>query len=349
LIEKKECRIDVHRGVVMIRIKFEQVRQALEKILLGRGCPEGHAFKVAHEVARNSLEGTYTHGINRFPRLVSNIDQKTVNMGAKPSLIHAFGALENYDGNLGFGITNAWASMGRAIELAKEHGIGCVAIRNTNHWLRAATYGYEAVDAGMAGICFTNTMPNLPTWGAVDPRIGNNPLVMAFPWRDGDILVDMAMSQYSYGALELATLEGRQMPFAAGFDADGNLTTDPRAVCTSMRAVPIGYWKGAALSFALDIFTGSLSLGNTTSEIGKRGGEYGLSQTFIAIDFAKIAPRDQVETIIRNAVEDLLSSKPDGTDRPIVYAGQRMKETAQKNSLEGIPVDERVWEGILAL
>jgi 3-dehydro-L-gulonate 2-dehydrogenase len=333
----------------MIRITFDEVKQVLEKILLERGCPEIHACKVAHEVARNSLEGTYTHGINRFPRLISTIDQKIVDMAAEPSILNAFGALENYDGNLGFGITNAWASMGRAIELAKIHGIGCVAIRNTNHWLRAATYGYQAIEAGMAGICFTNTMPNLPTWGAVDPRLGNNPLVIAFPYKEGDILVDMAMSQYSYGALELATLEERQMPFPAGFDAQGNLTTDPGAVCRSMRAVPIGYWKGAALAFALDIFTGSLSLGNTTSEISKRGGEYGLSQTFIAIDFAKIAPLDQVEIIVRNAVEDLLASKPDGTDRPIVYAGQRLRETVQSNSLEGIPVDERVWKGILAL
>ena len=37
----------------------------------------------------------------------------------------------------------------------------------------------------------------------------------------------MAMSQYSYGALELAALEGEQMPYVAGFDAEGNRTCDP--------------------------------------------------------------------------------------------------------------------------
>ena len=332
-----------------MRIQEADVRGKLEEILEGRGCSADHAAKVALEVTRNSLEGTYTHGINRFPRLVKYIDQGIIKMDAEPILLHAFGALENYDGQLGFGIVNAWASMARAVQLAAEHGIGCVALRNTNHWLRAATYGYQACENGMAGICFTNTLPNMPTWGAIDPRIGNNPLVMALPWKEGEIIVDMAMSQYSYGALELAELKGEQMPFAAGFDADGNLTSDPSAVLKTMRMLPAGYWKGAALSFVLDIFAGSLSLGKTTSEIGKLESEYGLSQTFIAIDFARVAPRQAVDEIVRSAVEDLLSSKPDGSARPIVYAGQRMRETRRRNVAEGIPVDERVWEEISSL
>jgi len=334
----------------MVRIPSAEIKAVLEGILLARGCPPDHASEVAFEVMRNSLEGTYSHGVNRFPRLVRGIDDGMVKMDEKPVLLRAFGALENYDGRLGFGILNAKACMGRAITLASEHGIGCVAIRNTNHWLRAATYGYQACEQGMAGICFTNTLPNMPTWGAMDSRIGNNPLVMAFPWKDGDILVDMAMSQYSYGALELAVLDGEQMPYVAGFDAEGNLTADPAAVLKSGRILPTGYWKGAALAFALDVFAGGLSLGNTSSEIGKlKLGEYGVSQTFIAIDFSRIAPKDQVEDIVRNAIEDLLSSTPDGSDQKIVYAGQRMRAVRARNEAEGIPLDERVWNEIKSM
>ncbi|HWR10772.1 MAG TPA: 3-dehydro-L-gulonate 2-dehydrogenase [Rectinemataceae bacterium] len=333
----------------MLKIHAEEARAVLEKILLGRGCQPDHARKVALEVTRNSLEGTYTHGVNRFARIVRSIDGGTLDMKAEPVLVEAFGALESYDGGLGFGIVNAWACMGRAIELAKEHGIACVALRNTNHWMRAATYGYQACEQGMAGICFTNTLPNMPTWGAMDPRLGNNPLVMAFPWKEDHIVVDMAMSQYSYGALELAALKGEKMPFAAGFDAEGNLTCDPEAVLKTKRMMPAGYWKGAALSFVLDIFAGGLSLGNTTSAIGKLDGEYAISQTFIAINISAIAPRERVEEIVRISVEDLLSSKPDGSSRPVVYAGQRMRAVRERNAVEGIPVDERVWKEILSL
>lgn len=52
--------------------------------------------------------------------------------------------------------------MNRAIELARQYGIDCVALWNTNHWMRDGTCGWQAADAHCMGICFTNTMPNMP-------------------------------------------------------------------------------------------------------------------------------------------------------------------------------------------
>lgn len=332
-----------------MRISFEEVKRELKQALRMRNVGEAFAEKVAHEVARNSLEGTYTHGINRFARLVRDIDDGLIDTGATPVLEAGFGAMERYDGRQGLGITNAWACMERAIALAKEHGIGFVALRNTNHWLRAATYGYQACDAGMAAICFSNTMPNMPTWGAVDPRLGNNPLVLAFPRASGHLLVDMAMSQFSYGALELAQLQGRQMRYEAGFGPDGALTRDPAAVMETHRMLPMGYWKGAGLSMLLDAFAGCMSLGNMVAGIGHVGAEGGLSQVFMAFHFSAIAPAPEAEAILDDAVAYLLASeKAEGTER-IVYPGLRARETRAENLEKGIPVDERVWETILNL
>jgi 3-dehydro-L-gulonate 2-dehydrogenase len=332
-----------------MRIQAAEIELRLESILSLKGCPSAHAAKVAKEMTRNSLEGTYSHGINRFPRLVAQIDEGIIDLEAEPELVRGFGALEAYDGRRGLGIVNAWICMERAIRLAEIHGIGYVALRNTNHWLRAATYGYQACARGMAGICFSNTYTNMPAWGAKDPRLGNNPLVFAFPYRDGDILVDMAMSQYSYGSLEVALLEGKKMPTAAGFDAQGNLTDDPKAVLESKRFLPAGFWKGAALSFGLDIFAAGISLGDSVQVIGKRGGgEQGLSQAFVAVNFASVSAPEQVEEVVRGAVDDLLASVPDGSPYPIVYPGQRMRAVKEENLSKGIPVDERVWKEILA-
>ncbi len=333
-----------------MRLSFEEVQSTLERALLTRNCPADHAHKVAYEMARNSLEGTYTHGINRFARLIRNIDEGIVRVDVEPVLVNGFGALENWDGQLGLGIVNAWFAMDRAIELAKTHGIGFVALRNTNHWLRAATYGYQACAAGMAGICFTNTIPNMPTWGAVDSHLGNNPLVLALPREQGNVIVDMAMSQFSYGALELAQLEGRQMPIDAGFDSEGNLTRDPAAVCQSKRILPTGYWKGAALSFVLDLFAGCMSLGNTTAAIGRLSGdEHGVSQVFMAINFRQIAPQEQADAIAEDAIADLLASKPDAKTQRIIYTGQLTQEIRAQNLAQGIPVDERIWSAITGL
>jgi 3-dehydro-L-gulonate 2-dehydrogenase len=94
--------------------------------------------------------------------------------------------MERWNGKLGMGNLVAKKAMARAIELAGKLGIGCVAVRNTNHWMRGGTYGWQAADAGCIGICWTNTFPNMPAWGGTDPRIGNNPFVLAIPVRMDD-------------------------------------------------------------------------------------------------------------------------------------------------------------------
>lgn len=78
--------------------------------------------------------------------------------------------------------------------------------------MRGGTYGWQAADAGVIGICWTNTRPNLPPWGASDPRIGNNPLVIAVPRASGHVVLDMAMSQFSYGALSSYRMRGELLP-----------------------------------------------------------------------------------------------------------------------------------------
>jgi 3-dehydro-L-gulonate 2-dehydrogenase len=334
-----------------MRIKFGEAQKVLSRKLQSRGCSDTQSFEVSKEMVRNSLEGTYTHGINRFARLIRNIDEGIVIPNVSPDLVSGFGAIERYDGQLGLGVSNALFSMKRAIELAEIFGMGLVALRNTNHWMRAATYGYLACEAGMAGMCFTNTMPNMPTWGAVDSRIGNNPFVMAFPRSEGaHLIVDCAMSQFSYGALELARLEGRAMPIDAGFDESGDLTKDPDQVIKTQRILPTGYWKGAAISFMLDMFASCLSVGNSVSEIGKLAGdEHGVSQVFVAINY-KVISRDQdVSRIVENAIEDLKSSQPVSTNRPIIYTGEQVAMIRRENEDVGIPVDTRVWDEINAL
>ena len=71
---------------------------------------------------------------------------------------------------------NAHAAMQRAIALAKQNGLGAVALSNTNHWMRGGSYGWLAAEAGVFAVCWTNTMPNLPPWGATTPALGKKKL-----------------------------------------------------------------------------------------------------------------------------------------------------------------------------
>ena len=154
--------------------------------------------------------------------------------------------------------------MKRADRMA-HHGIGCVALRNTNHWMRGGSYGWQAADQGMIGICWTNTLPNLPPWGGTKPTLGNNPLVIAVPRDEGHVVLDMAMSQFSFGALETYRKRDEQLPVVGGFD--GHRRIDVLTLARSKRRsrpLPIGYWKGSGLSLMLDMAAGTSSDGVET-------------------------------------------------------------------------------------
>src|SRR4029077_1138876 len=182
-------------------------------------------------------------------------------------LVNTSGALERWDGMGGPGNLNAYQCMDRAIALSREHGVACVALASTNHWMRGGSYGWQAADAGVIGICWTNTLPNLPPWGASDPRVGNNPMVIAVPRPKGHVVLDMAMSQFSYGALASYRMRGELLPVDGGFDADGRLTRIPEAIEASNRPLPIGFWKGSGLALMLDLLAALLSGGKATHQI----------------------------------------------------------------------------------
>ena len=268
-----------------MRIKYEDLIEMLQNILLKYNVNDSDSLEVATMFAQNSLDGIYSHGANRFPVFIDAIKKGHVLVGNKLILEDSFGGFERWNGNQGIGILNAKASMNRALELSKENGIGIVALNNTNHWMRGGAYGWQAADSGMIGICWTNTNPNMPAWGGIEPRIGNNPLVISVPKSNGKhIVLDMAMSQFAYGKIEDMRMKKLQLPVHGGFDTNGNLTTDPAEIESTGRVLPTGYWKGSGLSILIDLVGSILAKGRSVKDIGDLQAEYGITQIFIAIN-----------------------------------------------------------------
>lgn len=330
-----------------MRIEYKKLEDTFYRILISRGAPEAKAKRSAELFAQNSLDGVYSHGANRFPMFVEYIDKGYIKLDAEPEKVASLGAIEQWDGNEGIGNTNAEIAMNRAMELACEYGIGCVALRNTNHWMRGGTYGLQAAKAGFVGICWTNTMPNMPAWGATDCRIGNNPLVFAVPYKDTPVLVDAAMSQFAYGALERYRLAGKELPLPGGYDESGKLTCNPGDIEKTRRLLPMGYWKGCAFSVALDLIAAVMSGGFSTCQVGKNvTDEHCLCQIFIALDPKLNA---NAEAIIEETLENVRASARADADEAVRCPGDGMHAKREDNLKNGIPIDERVWNTLCSL
>ena len=305
------------------------------------------ANAIAEIFTSNSVDGIYTHGVNRFPAFVEYVKLGHVQPHATPTLRHKFGGLEQWDGNRGPGTLNAIHATNTAMQLARQNGIGCIGLANTNHWIRGGTYGWHAAKAGFFFIGITNTIGVMPAWGAIDSRLGNNPFVMALPYGDEAIVLDMAMSQYSFGAMELTKFRNQKLAVAGGYNDKGELTNDPVEILASRRALPIGYWKGAGMSLLLDIFSTVLSGGLAGHQITSSGIETNISQLFIVVDITKLSNHSLIGKTVEAIIEDYHHSVPADDSQKITYPGERVLRTRQNNLANGIPVLKNVWEKVL--
>ena len=332
-----------------IRISYEELVKLLSATLLKLRFSAERADLCARLFADASRDGVYSHGVNRLPRFVRAVRNGIVDPQATPTLISQFGAIERWDGQRGPGNLNARQCMERSIELSRKLGIGCVALANTNHWMRGGAYGWQAAEAGVIGVCWTNTMPNLPPWGASDPRLGNNPLIIAVPRKQGHVVLDMAMSQFSYGAIESYRIRGESLPVPGGFTVDGELTSDPASIERSQRPLPIGYWKGSGLALMLDLLASVLAAGQATCDIvPDPERETRLSQVFLAIDPRALTEPEDIDQIADRIIESVQTSKVPGVER-VRYPGENVLKVRHENLQRGIPVHVAVWAEVQKL
>jgi 3-dehydro-L-gulonate 2-dehydrogenase len=335
----------------MARIAFAEMQNAIAAAFVNARMNAQDAELCARIHTESSCDGVNSHGVNRVARFVDYVSKGWVNLEGRPELVRRVGAIEVYDAQRGAGILNALFATDRAMQEARDQGAGIVALRNTTHWMRGGTYGWRAADRGYVAIAWTNTESCMPAWGGADTRLGNNPFVIAAPRKKGHVVLDMAMSQYSYGKLQTTRMKGKTMPFPAGFDTRGELTNDPGAVEESMRILPMGYWKGSGFAIILDLLAAVLSEGSPTNAIDKiqQGSCTGCSQVFILIDPRKLGGEHFAEEIAESVVNSVHASKLAENSTEVLYPGESALRTRNEQLEKGIAVDDGVWKEVLAL
>ena len=332
-----------------MKVSFAELKEAFSRVLLARGIAADTAEACAEMFARTTEAGVSSHGVNRFPRFIQQLDNGDIIPDALPKRVVSLGAIEQWDAQRSIGNLTAKKMMDRATELAADHGIGLVAVRNANHWMRGGSYGWQAAEKGYIGICWTNSIAVMPPWGAKTCRIGTNPLIVAIP-SSPITMVDMSMSMFSYGMLEVNRLAGHQLPVDGGFDDAGNLTRDPAPIEKNRRILPMGYWKGSGLSIVLDMIATLLSDGASVAEVTEdNSDEYGISQIFIAIEVDRLIDGASKDAKLQRIMDFITSAERADENVAIRLPGHEFTRLTEENRRHGITVDDSVWEKIQAL
>lgn len=330
-------------------VNINELQDVYEKILITRNMSPESAARLASGFVEMANEGTYSHGINRFPVFIDQVDKGQIKLNAEPECVNSMGALEQWDCHFGPGVLNGLICADRAMELAKQYGIGMVGMRNSNHWMRGGAYVLRMARQGFAGIAATNSIAVMPAWGGKDHRIGSNPLIMAVAG-DPPVVVDCSMSQYSYGQLQNYVLADKELPVVGGFDDNGELTKDPHILWKNKRLLPMGFWKGSSMSIVLDMMLTAISGGNSVPALTEdMGGEFGVSQFLIAIDLSKTMEQGRYAQEMKRIRDYVLASEPAETGSVFIAGSDIQRYIDQHEAAGGIEINDQIWKQINAL
>ena len=159
----------------------------------------------------------------------------------------------------------------------------------------------------------------------------------------------MALSQFSFGKINDYRLKGEKLPYHGGWDDNDELSNDPDKILSKERGLPIGFWKGSALSMVLDMLATMLSAGNSTYRINSKETETAISQIFICIYPKVFKDNELQEKLLDEIISFTQDVKPISPEDTIYYPGERSAQTRAKKLKEGISVNDGIWEKIMAL
>src|SRR5690606_36703678 len=99
----------------IMRIAPRAMKDQFERILRAVGFTNEKADTLARTFMENSLDGVYTHGVNRFADFVDYVRRGYVATDAELMRMRVRGNLEQWDGNSGPVILNALKCTDRAM------------------------------------------------------------------------------------------------------------------------------------------------------------------------------------------------------------------------------------------
>ncbi|KAH6673148.1 putative malate/L-lactate dehydrogenase [Halenospora varia] len=331
--------------------KFHIAPEAASKfaisLLKANGVPAGNAEVIAKCLVMADLRGVDTHGMNRFPSYLKRLCSGAINHKGSPTLKQITPCVAQVDGCNTFGFLGAELGMRRCIEMAKEHGIGMVSVKRSNHFGMSAWIVQQANEAGMLSLVFTNSSAALPVWGGREKMMGVSPIACGAPGPKGagkDFILDMAPSIAARGKVYKALRRGENIPIDWAIDGEGKRTTDPaRALEGSM--LPMGGPKGSALAVMMDVFSGVLSGSKFAGRVigpyeeGGEGRESDVGHFLLAIrpdlflDGGEEEFKERMSVLYDRVVG---SKKMEGVDR-IYFPGEIEQELHKERLRSGIP------------
>ncbi len=261
--------------------------------------PTPDANLIADTLVQADLWGHQSHGVLRLGWYLDRIRNGVMKPVTKPEFVVDAGAIAVIDGHDGVGHVLTMLATNEAIKRAKAHGLGAVAVRNSNHFGTCMYYTRRVAAAGCVAVLTSNGGPAMAPWGGRKKIIGTNPFSVAAPVSaDGTkapFVVDMAATGGARGKIYLAKNKNLPIPLGWAINQAGEPTTDPQEAIDGI-ILPMAEHKGYAIAAMVDMLSGVLTGSGFLSAVHspyKTAEKSNCGHLMITMDISKFQPLEQ--------------------------------------------------------
>ena len=334
-------------------VQEKALRSCMERIFEKEGFAPDDARTISDVLMQADLFGIESHGAQRLMYYHRNIASGSVDVHAQPEVIRETPVSALIDGHFGMGALVGVYAMNKAIEKAKQTGIGMVAVRNSSHYGIAGYYTLMAEKEGLAAFSMTNTGPIMvPTFGR-EMMLGTNPIAFCMPADPYPFWFDASTTVVTLGKVEVYDKREKPMPDGWTIDSEGKVCSDASKANKGILAgkmggiLPLGGageltggHKGYGLGVMVEALTGVLAQGMTSPEMCGAHGDH-TCHFFMAFDPAMFGDPQEIKARMSQYLKRLRQSeKIPGCSR-IYTAGEKALETMMARLVSGIPVEEK--------
>ena len=234
--------------------------QALaQRVFKAAGVTQDDAAVVAEMLVEADLMGLPSHGVQRIPQYLEDMDLGAIVPGAAVLVERRSSTTALIDGQWNFGQLVARHAAEQAIAMAAHHGTGCVVVRGCRHIGRVGRYTEMCAAAGCVGLAMTAGGKEghwVAPFGGREGRLGTNPIAFAAPTGGDRISMDFSTPIAPEGKVRLLRDTGSKFAEPSLVDRHGRLSCDP-----SVLYADDGSRAGAILPFGGDQGYKSFGLG----------------------------------------------------------------------------------------
>jgi LDH2 family malate/lactate/ureidoglycolate dehydrogenase len=299
------------------------------------------------------LIGRYLHGISRLPALIKRLRLGLINSPCDPGLVRPTRTLAIIDGKNGFGQYLGYLAMSEAVSMAREHGVGVVGVRGSNHFGAGAYYVNLAASHNQIGIAMSNSVPKVAPYGGAQPVLGTNPFAFGAPALEGRaILADFSTSAIPGSKVLEAIAEARSLPEGLVVDARGKSIVDPHQIGNGA-LLPFGGAKGFCVGLLVEILSGVLTGAGVSHGVASMYEDFSRPANsghfFIALDLAQFMPLPLYYERISQLIALIKAAGKAGGGEEVLIPGETRWRVFSEQRAKGVFIDQKTAAGLTSL